>query len=73
MPATTDEIEQLEMGGISEEIIKFVSPDTLNLETATNAADRILWDNRRYKVLRKKENKHFGFTRYFAALEDPNQ
>jgi len=70
LPASFDEIEQMEMGGVSEEIIKILTNETVQLETPTNAADRLVWGGRTYKVLRRKDNSHFGFVRYYAALEN---
>ncbi len=70
LPASIEETEQLQAGGVNEEVIKLLTDVALQLETDTNAADRLEWEGRSYKVLRVKDNSQFGFRRYYAVKEN---
>ena len=69
LPASIEETEQLQAGGVNEEVIKLLTDVELQLETDTNAADRLEWNGRSYKILRVKDNSQFGFRRYYAVKE----
>tara|TARA_R110002167_G_scaffold37037_1_gene116430 strand:- start:2342 stop:2701 length:360 start_codon:yes stop_codon:yes gene_type:complete len=69
LPASIEETEQLQAGGVNEEVIKLLTDVELQLETDTNAADRLEWNGRSYKILRVKDNNQFGFRRYYAVKE----
>ncbi len=64
------ELAQLDFGDVKQEIRKLLTPTEINVSQNTDAqSDRIIWNGKRYRVLRVTDDSDNGFYRAFCAFE----
>ena len=57
------------MGELNDEVIKFITQEKINVSSNETQADRLIWRGGKYKVVRVKNNKDWGFYRAFGIYE----
>jgi len=68
--ATEKELVQIGLGEIKQEMRKFLTTTEIKIsESDDKLSDRLIWNSKRYKVLKVGDNKDNGYYRAFAAFE----